>query len=107
MGGEMPFKFFYKPFHYTSRLVLYKLDNKSPIFFNDHKHKSNIGTCFMHHKKMPIELKYNIFALGLWLQMPHPMENITSILHQIIEHLKLKVIIIPQQVHMHLHTNQQ
>jgi hypothetical protein len=56
---------------------------------------------------MPIELKYNIFALGLWLQVPHLMENITSILHQIIEHLKLKVIIIPQQVHMHFHTNQQ
>jgi hypothetical protein len=38
MGGEVSFKLFYKPFHYTNRLVIYKLDNKSPIFFHDHKH---------------------------------------------------------------------
>jgi hypothetical protein len=56
---------------------------------------------------MPIELKYNIFALGLWLQVPHPMESITNVLHQIVEHLKLEVIITPQQVHIHLHKNQQ
>ncbi len=56
---------------------------------------------------MPIELKYNIFALGLRFQAPHPMENITSVLHQIIEHLKLKVNITLRQVHIHLHTNQQ
>ncbi len=41
---------------------------------------------------MAIELKSNIFTLGLWFQIPHHVENITIINHQVIEHLKLRVI---------------
>jgi hypothetical protein len=101
VGRETHFKFFYKPCHYTSTLVFYILNNKSPIFPNDHKHSSNTMTHFMQHKQMPIEFKCNIFTLGLCLQIPHHVENIINVVHQVIKHLKLGVMKPLQQIHLH------
>jgi hypothetical protein len=47
----------------------------------------------MQHKEVAIELKCNILTLGLWFQVPHHVENVTIINHQVIDHLKLGVII--------------
>jgi hypothetical protein len=58
-----------------------------------HRHLSTCNIYLLHHIYSSVRLEGQVFCLNLWVQPTHHMQSITNMIHQVVEGLKVGVII--------------